>query len=652
MTKLVNEILCSVCNYGLFTFFFIFTFSSGPLRSQTPFSGQQQELSYDGNSYSVRIVKSPFQIIVDNHINDVIKITGIVPDPGAEGNGWKTASHSTENNVLHLTLSGEAGRYFTVDILLKVNGLRISLLSADRSNYQRIGFRFDTKTSGHWYGGAVVKAHMWPLEADKLKVDPFFATSNQASPVWYTSSGAGILADTYSTMGYGFNDPQNGIFEVFSKNDNRLDLEITVGKNIRDAFYKLAEITGKPSVVPPMDYFAYPQFNTWIEFFTSVNQDGIMKYVEEIRKNNIPSKLFIIDDKWTPTYGDPEFDVKKFPEPEKMISILQRNNFKIALWLTPFIEKNAKNFQYAADHHYLIMNPDNASPYFARWWNGTAALVDLSNPEAYSWFLGLMKDLQNKYGVDGFKLDAGDAEYLSRPFLSYGKITANEYTDLFAGLGTNFEANELRVSWRTQSMGLIQRLRDKAPVWGAVDGINSLIPHALCAGLIGYSFVCPDIIGGGLDEGFKNKGYKFDEELFVRWTETSALMPMMQYSLAPWKLSPENIAICRKYSELHVSLGGYIYRLAEQSRIDGSPIVRPLFFEFPGDEKTYTVRDEFMLGERFLVAPVLVKGAVSRKVYLPGATWVDFWTGNIIKGGQSVDYPAPLDVLPVFIRIE
>jgi alpha-glucosidase (family GH31 glycosyl hydrolase) len=381
-------------------------------------------------------------------------------------------------------------------------------------------------------------------------------------------------------------------------------------------------------------------------------RSSIIKYAGEIRKNNFPSKLFIIDDKWTSTYGDPEFDPKKFPDPEKMISFLHQNDFRIALWLTPFIEKKAQNYKYASDHHYLIMDPESNSPYLTEWWNGTAALVDLSNPEARLWFLGFMENLRKKYGVDGFKLDAGDAEYLEKPFISYGSITANEYADLFAGLGTSFEANELRVSWRAQSMGLIQRLRDKAPSWGAVDGLNSLIPHAMAAGLMGYSYVCPDMIGGGLDSGFKNKGYKLDEELFVRWTEASALMPMMQYSLAPWKLAPENAAICRKYSDLHVSLGEYIYKLALQSRNDGTPIVRPLFFEFPSDEKTYLIKDEFMLGDRFLVAPVLEKGAVTRKIYLPESTWIDLWTGRIFKGGQTADYHAPLDVLPVLIRIE
>jgi len=620
--------------------------------SPSLFSGTQEDLDYKGENYSINIKKSPFQLTVNNYCRDIIKISGIINENDDTTLPCNVVRLETGNERINLLLSSPDSKYYSAVILLKDNGLRLTLTSAEKANNKKLGFRFDTKTSGHWYGGAVVKAHLWPLEANKITVDPFYATSNQTSPIWYTSGGAGIFAETYNTMGYSFNRSAEGVFELFSKNTSEFNLNIASGKNIKEAYYLLTEKIGKPSVVPPADFFIYPQFNTWIEFMTMVNQAGILKYTQEIKKNNFPSCLFIIDDKWTRFYGDPEFDTDKFPDPIKMIGLLHENNFRIVLWITPFIEKDSKNFRYASDNHFLIMNLSDEEPYFTEWWNGTAALVDLSNPAAYSWFLGLLEGLKIKYGVDGFKLDAGDAEYLDSPYRSFGNITPNEYTDLFASLGKHFEANELRVSWMAQSMGLIQRLRDKAPSWSETDGINSLIPHALTLSLLGYSYACPDMIGGGLDSEFKNRNYKFDEELFVRWTEASALMPMMQYSLAPWKLSKENVAICRKYSELHVSLGDYIYSLAEQSRIDGSPIIRPLFFEFPDDAGTFLIKDQFMLGSRFLVAPVLQKGALSRKIYLPAGTWIDFRSGKIFRGAQTIEYPAPLDVLPVFVKVE
>jgi alpha-glucosidase (family GH31 glycosyl hydrolase) len=255
--------------------------------------------------------------------------------------------------------------------------------------------------------------------------------------------------------------------------------------------------------------------------------------------------------------------------------------------------------------------------------------------------------------VDGYKLDAGDAEYFQPEFVTFGGITPNRYTDLWAGLGRHFEINELRVSWLAQPWGLVQRLRDKSSSWSIEDGLASIVPHGLTESILGYPYFCPDIIGGGLDSSFLKQGYKMDEELFVRWTEASALMPMMQFSYAPWRLTSKSEAIVKKYALLHKELGDYIWQLALRAREDGTPIVRPLFFRNPEDERTYGIRDEFLLGDRFLVAPVLVKGAAARDVYLPAGLWKDFWSGKLYRGGRAVEsYPAPLETLPVFVSLE
>ncbi len=347
-----------------------------------------------------------------------------------------------------------------------------------------------------------------------------------------------------------------------------------------------------------------------------------------------------------------DFDAVKFPDPAKMINDLRKEGLHVALWVTPFIEKAARNYQAALENNYLIMEETGTQPYIVKWWNGYAAMVDLSNPKAYDWFLGQLKNLQVKYGVAGFKLDAGDADFLDKPYKSYGNISANQYADLFAGLGNHFDINELRVSWMTQKNGLVQRLRDKAPTWDQKDGIGSIVPHAMCQSLLGYTYSCPDMIGGGLDGSFRDKDFKgMDTEMFVRWTQASALMPMMQFSYAPWKLDAKSVEICRKYADLHVSLGDYIYKLALQSKKDGTPIVSPLFFNFPEDEHTYTISDQFMLGDKFLVAPVLQKGVEERKVYIPNGTWCDFWTGKVYKGGQTIKYLAPIEILPVLVKL-
>ena len=175
----------------------------------------------------------------------------------------------------------------------------------------------------------------------------------------------------------------------------------------------------------------------------------------------------------------------------------------------------------------------------------------------------------------------------------------------------------------------------------------------MAEGIIGYPFFCPDMIGGGEMGNFLENNVKgVDRELFVRWVQVSALMPMMQFSYAPWKLDSTVNSICRKYAEIHRSLGDYIYSLAIQSSETGIPIVKPLFFRNPEDEKTYAISDQFMLGDRFLVAPVLKKGDVSRDIYLPKGTWVDYWDGKIFQGNTTLQhYAAPIEKLPIFISI-
>ena len=79
--------------------------------------------------------------------------------------------------------------------------------------------------------------------------------------------------------------------------------------------------------------------------------------------------------------------------------------------------------------------------------------------------------------------------------------------------------------------------------------------------------------------------------------------------------------------------------------------MRPLFVDFPADERTWDTEDEFLLGPDLLVAPILTAGATARTVYLPaGSRWTDPWTGTAHDGGQTVDVAAPLDRIPVFLR--
>jgi alpha-glucosidase len=194
---------------------------------------------------------------------------------------------------------------------------------------------------------------------------------------------------------------------------------------------------------------------------------------------------------------------------------------------------------------------------------------------------------------------------------------------------------------------LVQRLGDKDYSWNAVQ---MLIPDMLAAGLLGYAYACPDMIGGGQFTSFLGiDSDRFDQELIVRSAQVHALMPMMQFSVAPWRiLNEENLAIVRNMAWLHRKMGDYILELAKISAQTGEPIVRHLEYVFPhlGFSEC---KDQFMLGDKYLIAPMLTPGN-RRNVQLPPGKWKDE-QGKVHKGGKTLVFDVSLHRLLYFEKL-
>jgi alpha-glucosidase (family GH31 glycosyl hydrolase) len=204
--------------------------------------------------------------------------------------------------------------------------------------------------------------------------------------------------------------------------------------------------------------------------------------------------------------------------------------------------------------------------------------------------------------------------------------------------------NEYRASWKMAGLPLAQRLRDKGHEWG---DLAKLIPDLLSQSVMGYAYTCPDMIGGGEYRSFLNTA-KIDEELVVRSAQVHALMPMMQFSVAPWRiLSKENNKLCLEMAKLHQKMGDKILSLAKEASKSGEPIIKPMAMAFPdgGYEK---IKDQFVLGDTIIVAPVIERGGRSRSVMLPEGEWKAD-DGSIHMGGQTIAVEAPLERLPFFI---
>jgi myogenesis-regulating glycosidase len=515
---------------------------------------------------------------------------------------------------------------------------------------ERIGESFALASAGHWYGGEVTAAHHWPLETHEWNADPFLATSNHATPFWMTSSGIGILLRTYDDLAASINKDGDGLFRFSYLHSPEMHYTIFVGRDIAEARDLFVASLGLPRQRPPDGVFERPVWSTWIPYLNEVTQADVIEFSRRIHAEGWPASVIEIDAGWQTHFGDLKFN-SKFPDPKSMVEEVHKLGYLLTLWVCNFANPDSERYKRGEERGLLVGDAATGKATRIHWWEGEGTLIDFNNPTARTEYVSELKALMRTYGVDGFKFDGGDAEYWpAAGALSGGPmpLTRNRYTDLWAEVGAEFELNELRVGWLSQPLGLFNRMRDKSASWSEIDGLPAIVSHGGIQSLLGFVFNCADLIGGGLDSGFKP-----DEELNVRWAQAAAFMPIMQFSYGPWNYSEPSQKIIRHFVELHAKLWPTHFKpLVERTMKNGKPIWSPLFYVFPEDEKAYEISDEFMVGESLLVAPVVRPGVRARDVYLPAGDWRDFWSGETTSGGRVVsNAPAPLERIPVFERL-
>jgi alpha-glucosidase (family GH31 glycosyl hydrolase) len=491
-----------------------------------------------------------------------------------------------------------------------------------------------------WYGGLVKDGTKMPFTGDSnISVDTRINTTpNQAMPLFVSSKGRYIWKE-------------DGFLANFANGAIEVDDDCIVSKelgSLKEAYLAaMQKFFPFNNETPAGLLFEKPIYNTWIELTFFQNQDDILKYAKGILDNGMPEGVLMIDDGWAEYYGDWSFHTGKFKDPESMIKKLHAMGFKVMLWVCPFISADTLKFREALAKDILIKDA-TGSPYMLRWWNGYSAVLDMSNPEAVKWLKGQFDSLM-ELGVDGFKFDAGDSFFYREDNKTFGNTTPNEQSILWEKFGEQYRYNEYRVTFKAGGAPVLQRLCDKQHSWNS-EGIGGLIPDALLQGITGHPFSCPDMIGGGeyvnFHEALKER---FDEELFVRHCAIAALMPAMQFSAAPYRLlgkdNYKKVLECIKLREKYLD---YILELVNEAGSKGEPIIRYMAYEFPG-EPVEKIIDQFMLGEKYLVAPIYIKGETKRKVYLPKGQWKR--NNEIISSnGETLEISLGEDPLIIFER--
>lgn len=517
-------------------------------------------------------------------------------------------------------------------------------------------YNFEFLPGEYWWGGTTMHAYC-PISSDSEYHQDFINDAhNQTMPFFVSSKGRYIWSEDPFTV-----DIKNGFITI----DGSSVMLEQAGDNLRQA-YLCAQSRHFPCDKKELEstFFTVPQYNSWIEFTYYPTQKKILKYAHDIIEHGFEPGIFIIDEGWSvhTGYGNWEFDFSRFPDPKAMVDELHSLGFTVMLWVVPFVTPTGPSFV-RSTRPLIGTDPEMAKNIYKRnqngdiaivkWWNGVSAILDFTNSYDCRFLDVQLNHLMAEYGVDGFKFDGGNMDHYSSVNVINGefdnKSSAAEMNAAWNEYGRKYKFHEYKDTFKGGGKNTIQRLHDRDHSW-VYNGINEIIPCAINAGLTGHPFICPDMIGGGEWSNRYTPGFKVDEELFVRMAQCSALFPMMQFSWAPWEaLNNENLSYCLDASKLHSEMSSKILEVVKESTVSGEPVIRCLEYNDPGNNYE-EIKDEFMIGENILVAPVVTKGTVKRKAVFPKGMWKDE-EGNVYEGRSEHILDAPISKLLWFERI-
>lgn len=304
---------------------------------------------------------------------------------------------------------------------------------------------------------------------------------------------------------------------------------------------------------------------------------------------------------------------------------------------------------------------------------GPAALLDFTNPETVDWWWKRKIKPMLDMGFHGFMQDFGEQAQSDMQFHNgeTGETMHNRYPIVF-----HKTTRELTDAWEAKRAGrpkiwMYTRAGfsgrkgsaphesanfpgDETADWQRSIGLPSLATDMLSRSVGGSYGFTTDI--GGYFDSYAND--VLDDELYTRWSQWSSLTPFYRVhnscctngTIMPWDLSEKTLRLWKRYARLHVRARPYMRKLWRRAQRTGVPITRPMWMSAPGDPVAEAQEQQWMLGSKVLVAPVVEKGATSREVYFPTGCWRRPGTGERYRGTQVAEVDAPLRELPYFVR--
>ncbi len=541
--------------------------------------------------------------------------------------------------------------------------------------FYQVGATFASPDDEHYYGLGQNQEGYLDHRAHTVHCwQDYVAAGGPSScvPFLVTNKGYGLIWDNPSrtTIEPGFNEQTRWISEV----GERVSFFVIAGKTTDEIYAGYRQLTGATALLPKSAY-GYIQCKQRYR-----SQAEVMAVAKGYRDRHLPLDTIVVDWFYYTRMGQMDFVPELWPNPKAMNDSLHAMGIHTMISVWPRFAPGSQYYDMLAKNgwfeHLADGTPTNGLPY-----DRAGSDIDTSNPDAAKWYWNTIKDniLSKKFDSiwadetepdlppqgSYFYIGPGTQYYNTYPLIHTGVLNEGFRRDTPSrGLVLSRDAY-----LGIQRNGVIVWSSDIAATW---DTFRRQIPTGLDFTASGISNWSNDTGGwqylpavhhpahtpliDPTDARDNVGGYDDYPELYTRWFEYATFLPIMRSHGSRnfnevWSYGRQAEPILEKYLKLRYQLLPYIYSLSYHTYQTGAPSMRALFMDFPDDKEVTDIRDEYMFGPAFLVAPVAEQGATSRKVYLPAGTdWYNYWTNERMKGGQTITVQAPIDTLPLFVK--
>uniref|UniRef100_A0A665U7Z2 Si:ch211-236l14.4 n=1 Tax=Echeneis naucrates TaxID=173247 RepID=A0A665U7Z2_ECHNA len=474
-------------------------------------------------------------------------------------------------------------------------------------------------TNVSWYGGASVRGQTWPINDQNVTMQPFIVSDLKDNPSGFGSaleryflgsSGVAVLVSPDNPLQLGVDSRQQFCLQSLPSME-RLPLQYTVcvAHDVKAAHQEAMRQLSQPSRrLPNMKALWLPFWKllTNVDSGPKVERE-LRTFSNRLRRHQLGEGVISLSEHSTTLLSDMDHDYlnirkrgmsKRLTRDLPLVKLLN-----ISITLSPFLGVDTTQFHTSlmeGTEAYWLSLPSAPQgqlvPVMSQWRGKFCVKLNITNPGAVSWFLDRVGSLQAHLGMEHIMLEGGERnvfeEQALRPPQTLG---GDKYISLLADLAARIgDSTIMTAGTRSSHKPLFVRMTSLQSDWSPM-GLKGIIPSLLHHSLLGYNFLIPDAVGGSLSGDLVT-----DEELFIRWLEITAFLPVISFHTPPWLCGEDRVLnLTQTYILKHQrDVVPLLEKYAEEWRITGNPIYRPMWWLSPSDPMTFTIDDQFLIGDK------------------------------------------------------